>query len=371
MKKIAAIIVMAALLVPSVVTINAMTEDGTTVGSTNLNNPPAKPTISGPTSGETGTSYTYTAVTTDPDGDKVFYCFDWGDGDEFCTNLYDSGEQITSSHTWDSDGDYTVTVKATDENGAESEPATLKVSMPLTHSKNINTHTVLAEMGSTTWCPSCPPADEKIEELYESGEYPFYYVSLVYDTNTVAQTRGSLWLRDAYIPMLYLDGGYEVVDDPNMYGSYITEVSQRDANPISMNVSAVWQGDAKIEVTVSATNEGSQSYMGHLRVYVTEIVSRWVNQRGDPFHYAFLDYAFNKYVSIPAGETYEETTTWDGTEDHGGETFGDITPDNIMVIGSISHWMPHLEKNPWTEPKNYRFFFAQYTDQAAGTTVES
>ncbi|HHH77912.1 MAG TPA: PKD domain-containing protein, partial [Thermoplasmatales archaeon] len=165
MKKAIAIFVMAALLIPSAMAINVSIKDGN-IGSTNLNNPPAKPTISGPTSGETGTSYTYTAVTTDPDGDKVFYCFDWGDGDEFCTNLYDSGEQITSSHTWDSDGDYTVTVKATDENGAESEPATLKVSMPLTHSKNINTHTVLAEMGSTTWCPGCPPADEKIEELY-------------------------------------------------------------------------------------------------------------------------------------------------------------------------------------------------------------
>ena len=135
MKKAIAIFVMAALLIPSAMAINVSIKDGN-IGSTNLNNPPAKPTISGPTSGETGTSYTYTAVTTDPDGDKVFYCFDWGDGDEFCTNLYDSGEQVTLSHTWDSDGDYTVTVKATDENGAESEPATLKVSMPLTHSSN-------------------------------------------------------------------------------------------------------------------------------------------------------------------------------------------------------------------------------------------
>ena len=368
MKKAIAIFVLAALLIPSVMAINVSDRDGN-FGSTNLNNPPEKPTISGPTSGETGTSYTYTAVTTDPDGDRVFYCFDWGDGDEFCTNLYNSGEQVTASHTWDSDGDYTVTVKATDENGAESEPATLKVSMPLTYSKSMNTHTVLAEMGSTKWCPSCPPADEKIEELYETGNYPFYYVSLVYDANTVAQKRGG-WLSDSYIPMLYLDGGYKVVDSPNMYGSYITEVSQRDTNPISLNVSAVWQGDAKIEITVSAINEGTQSYLGHLRVFVTEIVSRWVNEKGDPFHYAFLDYAFNKYVSIPAGEKYEETTTWDGTENHGGETFEDITPDNIMVIGSVAHWMPHLEKNPWTQPKPYRFF-AQYTDQTAAAIVES
>jgi len=370
MKKIAAIFVITALLVPSVMTINAMTaNDGKNVVSTMLNNPPAKPTISGPTSGETGKSYTYTAVTTDPDGDKVFYCFNWGDGDEICTDLYNSGQEATVSHTWNSDGDYTITVKATDENGAESEPATLKVTMPLTHPKSMNTHTVLAEMGSTTWCPNCPAADERIEELYSSGNYPFYYVTLVYDANKVAQTRGG-WLSDSYIPMLYLDGGYKVSDNPSMYGQEIMSTSQREVNPLSMNISAEWKGDAKIDITISITNEGSKSYFGHLRVYVTEIVSRWDNQKGEPFHYALLDYAFNKYVSIPAGETYEETTTWDGATDHNGNTYGDITPDNIMVIGGISHWMPHLEKNPWTQPKPYRFI-AQYTDQTAAAIVES
>jgi len=133
MKKIIAIFVLVALVIPSVMAMTA--NDGKNVGSIMLNNPPAKPTISGPTSGETGKSYTYTAVTTDPDGDKVFYCFDWGDGDEICTDLYNSGQEVTVSHTWNSDGDYTITVKATDENGAESEPATLKVTMPLSYDK--------------------------------------------------------------------------------------------------------------------------------------------------------------------------------------------------------------------------------------------
>ena len=74
----------------------------------------------------------YTAVTTDPDGDDVVYCFDWGDGTEFCTPGYSgSGVEVQASHVWSGDGDYTVSVKATDEFGAESEPATLRVSMPL------------------------------------------------------------------------------------------------------------------------------------------------------------------------------------------------------------------------------------------------
>lgn len=43
--------------------------------------PPLKPsTPNGPPSGNTGTEYTYTTSTTDPESDKIYYLFDWGDG---------------------------------------------------------------------------------------------------------------------------------------------------------------------------------------------------------------------------------------------------------------------------------------------------
>ena len=96
------------------------------------NNPPSKPILQGPTEGEAGKTYTYTAVSTDPDGDKIYYCFDWGDGNEFCTDLVNSGEEVEATHAWQEKGTYTITVTATDEHGATSEPATLKVKMPLT-----------------------------------------------------------------------------------------------------------------------------------------------------------------------------------------------------------------------------------------------
>jgi len=96
-----------------------------------LNTPPTKPVLTGVTSGETGTSYTYTAVSTDPDGDAIVYCFDWGDGtDGLCTTPRPSGEEASVTHTWSADGDYVITCKASDPTGAESEPATLRVSMP-------------------------------------------------------------------------------------------------------------------------------------------------------------------------------------------------------------------------------------------------
>ena len=102
-----------------------------------LNSPPTRPVLDGPASGETGTSYTYTATSTDPDGDNIIYCFDWGDGsNEFCTTPFPSGQTASVTHTWASDGTYTITCKASDPSGAESEPATLRVSMPKNKDKN-------------------------------------------------------------------------------------------------------------------------------------------------------------------------------------------------------------------------------------------
>jgi hypothetical protein len=101
------------------------------------NSPPEKPVLTGPTSGSTGTSYTYTATSTDPDGDQISYCFEWGDGsDSFCSRMVNSGQSFSSSHTWQSDGTYTVSVTAEDEHGATSPAATLSVSMPLSYTTN-------------------------------------------------------------------------------------------------------------------------------------------------------------------------------------------------------------------------------------------
>ncbi|MCK4996085.1 MAG: hypothetical protein KAR55_04280 [Thermoplasmatales archaeon] len=96
-----------------------------------ISNPPDKPTIDGPASGKTGVEYTYYAITTDPDGDQVYYWFDWGDGSNSdWIGPYDSFEMAEASHTWDTQGTYTIKAKAKDVHGAESEWATLEVTMP-------------------------------------------------------------------------------------------------------------------------------------------------------------------------------------------------------------------------------------------------
>jgi hypothetical protein len=99
------------------------------------NPPPRKPTITGPVEGKVGENYTYSGHAVDPDGDQLYYLFDWGDGtDNDWLGPYFSGEEVSASHIWDSRGNYDIKVKAKDTDGAQSEWSDpLPVSMPYEH----------------------------------------------------------------------------------------------------------------------------------------------------------------------------------------------------------------------------------------------
>lgn len=107
--------------------------DLTTVTIPGGNQAPAVPQRpSGPTVGYVWYSYTYTTYTTDPEGDQIRYCFDWGDGTTSWTIFYNSGEVASAFHTWSYQGSYSVRVKAEDEHGAQSDwSEPLPITMPL------------------------------------------------------------------------------------------------------------------------------------------------------------------------------------------------------------------------------------------------
>jgi hypothetical protein len=96
------------------------------------NEPPNKPTINGPTSGKAGTFYTYKFTSTDLDGDQVSYYIRWGDGDitDWTTFQASGPPGYSEDHAWDIKDTYTIEVKAKDIYGAESDWATLDVTMP-------------------------------------------------------------------------------------------------------------------------------------------------------------------------------------------------------------------------------------------------
>ena len=98
-----------------------------------INTPPNKPNRPfGPTSGKKDAFYEYESVTTDPDSDRVYYKWDWGDGaTSSWLGPYDSDEKCRISYSWTSKGRYDVRVKAKDVYDAESEWSDpLPISMP-------------------------------------------------------------------------------------------------------------------------------------------------------------------------------------------------------------------------------------------------
>jgi len=108
------------------------------------NQNPIKPTISGPNSGIIGVDYNFTFTTTDPDNENVYYYIEWGDGTvQDWIGPYSSGEEVIISHTFNKRGNFDIKAKARDINGAESEWATLKVSMPKIYIYNATTQILL------------------------------------------------------------------------------------------------------------------------------------------------------------------------------------------------------------------------------------
>jgi hypothetical protein len=104
-----------------------------------VNNPPNKPVKpSGQLRGKIGVSYSYSSSTTDPNGDQLYYWFEWGDGtNSGWVGPLASGVIANASHTWTTKNTYSITVKAKDTAGAESpwsDP--LSVKMPLSSSIN-------------------------------------------------------------------------------------------------------------------------------------------------------------------------------------------------------------------------------------------
>jgi hypothetical protein len=85
------------------------------------NYPPQKPAApQGPTSGKAGVNYTFTTSTVDPNGDTVYYQWNWGDSMSGWFGPYPSGQTVSYSHTWEAAGDYFITVNAKDSQDLES-----------------------------------------------------------------------------------------------------------------------------------------------------------------------------------------------------------------------------------------------------------
>jgi len=96
---------------------------------------PLPPTVDGIPVGKINKAYNYTAYTTDPENDQIFYKFDWGDGASTeWLGPFNSGQETIVSYAWSEVGNYSLKVKAKDVNGSISywsEPYSVQIVLPV------------------------------------------------------------------------------------------------------------------------------------------------------------------------------------------------------------------------------------------------
>jgi hypothetical protein len=105
---------------------------------TRVNRPEKPSSPSGTKSGKTGIEYSYSTFSNDPEDDKIYYMFDWGDGSNSgWVGPFDSGDTVKVNNTWNVKGTYEIKVKAKDIYDYESEWSDpLPVKIPRTISIN-------------------------------------------------------------------------------------------------------------------------------------------------------------------------------------------------------------------------------------------
>ena len=259
------------------------------------------------------------------------------------------------------------------------------------------THNVFGEFGTATWCGYCKYGHTALKNLYADGYLPFYYVSMVGDKNTNAYNR----IKEDYnlygYPTVWWDGGYIVnvgagstEGAESTYNSSINSCGSRTVNNVDLSIDVEWLGpgnpnpsdgltevplekclkwtNSEMKITATVDNNEGTTYGGTLRVYVAEVESsmNWLDTFGNPYTFAFLDFAFEEDISINAGQSWSDYTYWDGIDfnDGYGNDFREITQDNIMVIGAVFDDEVHTG---YSYPPSGYPFDAYYVDEAVGT----
>jgi hypothetical protein len=123
------------------------------------------------------------------------------------------------------------------------------------------THTVLIEEGTATWCGACPTAANALYNIFQSNDYPFYFVALIEDENYQARNRLLIDYNIQAYPTMYFDGGYEVLlgGHPNesIYRDLIESSGQRDVYSLnlSLNVRGIEENIIGINISISKKEE--------------------------------------------------------------------------------------------------------------------
>jgi hypothetical protein len=215
------------------------------------------------------------------------------------------------------------------------------------------------EMGTKIVCSECPKISALLNEMYKSGNYPFYYVSLPM-TDEHAIERLTEYNIYGY-PTMYIDGGYSVLVGSSIQKTdleqKINDALSRPRPNISIDLQASKNKETN-ETTISLIihNQEKTNYNGHLRVYLTEIVST-SGESNTPQRFLFHRFLFNEAIELSANGEKQLSTT---------NSLNGLDPENAMIVAAVFN----AEKNTgYSQLPDKNPFDAYYVDAVAAVTV--
>lgn len=222
-------------------------------------------------------------------------------------------------------------------------------------------HNVFIEEGTGTWCSNCPKVANILHDLYESGKYNFYYVSLINDTNSEANSR----LKDDYniygYPTVYIDGGYDLVfgtKEKSVFEDSISKAQKREIPELYLNITAqLEENNKETNISIEIINYEDKSYNGRLKLYLTERNSIQYYGGQGIYHNALIKIIYDEEINISSKEEKNINKFSD---------FSEYDIDNLMVIGVIFNSEP-IEK--YSDPEKEYPFNAYYSDACQGALI--
>jgi len=208
-------------------------------------------------------------------------------------------------------------------------------------------------------CTECPKIAAMVDELYDSGNYPFYYVTLP-QVNENAAARIKEYNVWGY-PTIYFDGGYDLIVGSNTQKSVISEKilssATRDQANLSVTVTAERkENSSEITLMILINNHDSQLYTGQLRVYLTEIVST-TGQGNSPTRFSFIEFLIDEEIQVPAKDNTSQTRIVNLSE---------FDIENLMIFAVVFNVEAHIG---YSQPPDKNQFNAHYVDAVDATTV--
>jgi hypothetical protein len=222
------------------------------------------------------------------------------------------------------------------------------------------------EKGTFETCEYCVPVGKILQDLYESSDYPIYYVSMVRE-NSKAKARLVDDYNVKFYPTVFIDGGYRIVfgnKAKTVFQKRIGEALSRNRPLIYTNVTAEWDKNAS-EITVSGfiENLDNTSYSGFLKIYLVEKVStKYQDNDGNAYHFSFIQFILEEDIELAVNESKEFTESFEDT---------DLDPENLKIFAVVFN---SKSTKKFSDPEEdggsgENSFNAYYVDGVAATDV--